>query len=147
LPNRVPRNRTVTNEVLLITTPDVVEDELITRVYPVGDLAACRDEHDAPWDDYDTLIDVIVRSTGKSNTYGNTPPGSIKGGTFGTAKVLIVNQNRNVHEEIADLLAKIREVAASNPNAGTPRRNRPKLPLHSSTPPKKKPIVHGEGMF
>jgi hypothetical protein len=132
----------VTNEVLLITTPDAVEDELITRVYPVGDLTACRDEHDAPWDDYDTLIDVVVKSTGKSNTYGNTPPGSIKGGTFGTAKVLIVNQNRNVHEEIADLLTKIREIAKNNPNAGTPRRSRPSPPLHGKIP-KEKPRVIG----
>ena len=135
----------VENEVLLITTPDVVDEELITKVYPVGDLVACRDENDAPWDDYDALIDLITTSTAKSITY-DTTPGSITGSTFGTAKVLIVSHNRNVHEEIADLLGKIREIAKNNPHAGTPRGNRPSSPPHGNTP-KQKPHMPGGGMI
>ena len=37
----------IADEVLLITTPDVAEEMLITRVYPVGDLVVRRDEHNA----------------------------------------------------------------------------------------------------
>ena len=43
----------IKDEVLLITTPDIASEELTTKLYPVGDLVACRDEHDAPWDDYE----------------------------------------------------------------------------------------------
>jgi hypothetical protein len=114
----------IKDEVLLITTPEVYDEELITKVYPVGDLVACRDEHDAPWDDYDTLIDVIagiVKVSGWDMVGG---PGAIRGCTLGTAKVLIVTQTREVHEEIVALLASVREIAKKDPGALTPRRSR-----------------------
>jgi hypothetical protein len=115
----------IKNEVLLITTPDIANEELETKLYPVGDLVTCRDEHDAPWDDYDSLIDVIT-STIKPTTWDTVgAPGSITGNTFGTAKILVVAQTSEVHQELVDLLGKIREIAKSNPNGGTPRRNRP----------------------
>jgi hypothetical protein len=125
----------IKNEVLLITTPDIAAEELATKLYSVGDLVGCRDEHDAPWDDYDALIDVIT-STIKPTTWDTAgAPGSATGNTFGTAKVLVVTQTHEVHEEIAGLLAKIREIAKSNPNAGTPRRNRPApRPPRGNTP-------------
>ena len=130
----------IKNEVLLITTPDVASEELVTKLYPVGDLVGCRDEHDAPWDDYDALIDVIT-STTKPTTWDTVgAPGSVQGNTFGTAKILVVTQTREVHEEIADLLAKIREIAKNNPNAGTPRRSRPVPP-----PPGSKGMAGGSG--
>jgi hypothetical protein len=118
----------IRDEVLLITEPDVVAQNLVTKVYPVGDIVACRDEHDAPWDDYDALIDVIT-STIKPTTWDTVgAPSSVIGNTFGTAQVLVVSQTDEVHEEIADLLAKIREIAKNSPNAGPPRRNRPTQP-------------------
>jgi hypothetical protein len=125
----------IKNEVLLITTPDIASEELTIKLYPVADLVACRDKHDAPWDDYDALIDVIT-STIKPTTWDTAgAPGSVQGNTFGTAKVLVVTQTAEVHKEIADLLAKIRQVAKDNPNAGTPRRNRPAPPPpHGKTP-------------
>ena len=115
----------IKDRVLLITTLDVANEELATVLYPVPDLVACHDEHDTPWDDYETLIKVIT-STIKPTTWDDVgAPGSIVGNTIGTAKILVVSQTREVHEEIADLLAKIREIAKDNPNAGVPRRNRP----------------------
>jgi hypothetical protein len=42
---------------------------------------------------------------------------------MGTAKAIVVSQTRRVHEEIADLLVKIREVAKKTPNAGPPVRD------------------------
>ena len=109
----------------MITTPEEAENHLNTKVYDVADLVVCRDEHDALWDDYDALIEIIT-STIKPTTWdGVGGPGAIKGNALGTAKVLVVSQTRDVHEEIADLLKNIREIAKKNPNAGTPRRNRP----------------------
>jgi hypothetical protein len=136
----------IKDEVLLITTPDIADEVLPSRMYPVGDLVACRDEHDAPWDDYDALINVIA-STVKPTTWDTVgAPGSVMGKTFGTAKLLVVTQTDEVHEEIADLLTKMREIAKNNPNAGTPRRTRPTSPPHGDTP-KKKPPMMGMGMF
>ncbi len=116
---------TIEDEVLMITTPDEAEQQLSTKVYDVADLVVCRDEHDTVSDDYDSLIDSIT-STIKPTTWdGVGGPGAVVGNSLGTAKVLIVSQTRAIHEEIADLLAKIREVAKKNPNAGMPRRNAP----------------------
>jgi hypothetical protein len=118
----------IEDEVLIITTVEEAENHLDTKVYDVADLVICRDEHDVPWDDFDALIDIIT-STIKPTTWdGVGGPGAIKGNTLGTAKVLIVSQTCDVHEEIAGLLKDIRELAKKNPNAGPPRRNKPILP-------------------
>ena len=85
----------IRDEVLLITTPDVASEELNTRLYPVADLVGCRDEHDVPWDDYDSLIDVIT-TTIKPTTWEMVgAQGSVQGNTFGAAKVLVVTQTRS----------------------------------------------------
>jgi hypothetical protein len=117
----------IKNEVLLITTPDTEDEDHVTRVYDVADLVVCRDEHDALWEDYDALIDVITSVT-KPTSWDEAPPGSIRGQTLGTAKVLVVTHKREIQQQIADLLAKIRDVAKKNPNAAIPRRNRPITP-------------------
>jgi hypothetical protein len=119
---------TIQDEVLMITTPEEADNYLTTQLYDVADLVVCRDDHDQLWDDYDTLIDIIT-STVKSTTWDDVGgAGSINGATIGTAKVLVVSQTREVHEHIADLLAKIREIAKKTPNAGVPRRNKPTQP-------------------
>ena len=126
--NELSLTWTIQDEVLLITTPEEGDQRLSTKVYDVADLVVCRDEHDAPWEDYDTLIDVITPTIQPITWDEVGGPGSISGATLGTAKVLIVSQTREVHEQIADLLAKIREIAKKNPDAGTPRRNKPVSP-------------------
>jgi hypothetical protein len=132
---------TIEDEVLMITTPEEAENRLDTRVYDVADLVACRDDHDVPWDDYDTLIDTIA-STIKPRTWEmEGGPGSIKGATLGTARVLVVSQTRDVQDEIVSLLKGIREIAKRNPNAGAPRRNRPS----EKTSPAKPRLLTGEG--
>jgi hypothetical protein len=118
----------IQDEVLMITTPEEADNLLTTKVYDVADLVVCRDEHGAVDDDYDSLIDIIT-STVKPTTWDNVGgPGSIQGGTLGTAKVLVVTETREVHEGIVDLLAKIREIGKKTPNAGIPR--------HSNAAPK-----------
>ena len=89
----------------MITTPEEAESRLTTKVLDVSDLVVCRDKDDELWDDYDTLIDVIT-STIMPTTWDQVGgPGSITGASLGTAKVLIVSQTQDVHEEIATLLA------------------------------------------
>jgi hypothetical protein len=136
----------IRDDVLLITTPDVCEEQLVTRVYPVGDLVTCRDEHDAPWEDYEALIDVIVSATGRNIGGTDHLPGNIKGQTLGTAKVLVVSQTEETHEEIADLLAKMREIAKHSPNGDPPRRSK-LTPTPQVTTRDRLSAMHGEGMF
>ncbi len=114
----------IQDEVLLITTLEEAESRLTTKVLDVSDLVVCRDKDDDLWDDYDTLIDVITISI-KPTTWDQVGgPGAITGASLGTAKVLIVSQTQEVHEDIAPLLAAIREIAKKNPDEGPPRRDK-----------------------
>jgi hypothetical protein len=114
----------IRNDILLITTPEIMPEEQTTEVYDVADLVVCRDEHDVLWDDYDTLIDIIT-STSVPTSWNDDPPGMIVGRTLGTAKVLVVFHNREQQERVADLLGRLHEAARLHPDAGTPRRSRP----------------------
>ena len=125
---------TIKDDVLLITTPEQDGSMLSTKVYDVSDLVACRDEHDAPWDDYETLIDIINSTIQPTSWDEVGGPGSNKGASLGTAKVLVVSQTYRTHCQIAKLLAEIREIAKKNPNGGPPRRNQQSKQLPSGLP-------------
>jgi hypothetical protein len=114
----------IQDEVLLITTPQQAETRLTTKVYPVADLVVCRNSKGEPWDDYDTLIEVITTTIDPATWDQNGGSGSISGASLGTAKILIVSQAQDVHQQITDLLEQIRAVAAKNPDAGPPRRDK-----------------------
>jgi hypothetical protein len=118
----------ISDEVLLITTPEEAESKLTTKAYDVSDLVVCRDNHDQLWDDYDTLIDTICSCVMPMTWDQVGGPGSIAGATLGTSKVLVVSQTDVVHEKIAKLLADIREVAKKSTDKGPPQREKPKEP-------------------
>jgi hypothetical protein len=100
----------VRNEVLLITTPEQAEAELVTCVYDIRDLNSflTRPVKDGPPAlDYDSLIDAIIscvapetwaEAGGGEAEIRPLPPG-----------LLVVSQTRTVHDEVAALLATIRE--------------------------------------
>jgi len=136
----------IKDEVLMITTPDIEDEHHVTRVYPVGDLVACRDEHDAPWDDYDSLIDLITSTIQPARLGTDYATGFITGNTFGTAKILVVTHTDEMHEKIADLLTKLREIAKNNPNTDAPRRNRPTSTPHGKMR-ERKTSMSGGGMM
>jgi hypothetical protein len=115
---------TIQDEVLLITTPEQAETLMTTKVLDVSDLVVCRDKDDELWDDYETLIDQISGALMPTSWDQVGGAGSITGASLGTAKVLIVTQTRDVHEEIAALLAAIREIAKKNPDEEPPLRDR-----------------------
>ncbi|MFC1597847.1 hypothetical protein ACFL5Q_07960 [Planctomycetota bacterium] len=123
-------NWTIREGVLVITSEAEAERELVTKVYDVADLIVFRDEKDELWEDYDALVDAIVstiapRAWGSAGVGG---PGSIEGATFGTAKVLVVRQNFQVHHRIAQLLEDLRGIAEKSPGDGKP-------PLKRRIPP------------
>jgi hypothetical protein len=120
----------IKDEVLLITTPDEADNQLITKVLDVADLVMCRDKDGKLWDDYRPLIYAIT-STVEPTTWEQVGgAGSIIGASVGTAKVLVVSQRQDVHEQIAPLLAKFRRVAQETPSGELPRRDK-KLPKHT----------------
>jgi hypothetical protein len=101
----------IKDEVLLITTPDEADNHLTTKLLDVTDLVVRRDGHNKTSDDYDTLINAIL-CTVKPTTWEQVGgPGSVVGASVGRAKILIVSQTREEHEEVAALLAEIREIA------------------------------------
>lgn len=116
---------TIDNEVLLITTPEESEKNLITKVIDVSDLVVCRDKHDELWDDYDTLIDAITSSVMPTTWDCVGGPGSVCGASLGKAKVLIIGQVYECHREVERLLNRIREIAKRNPDDDVPQRDPP----------------------
>lgn len=116
---------TIHSDVLLITTPEMAEMMLTTKVYDVADLVVCRDAKGKLWEDYDTLIDVLQTTIEPMSWDVVGGAGSASGGTFDTAKVLVVLQTYRTHRQIAGLLKKLRRVAQKHPGNGKPpRRNR-----------------------
>ena len=115
---------TIENEVLLITTPEEAENRLTPKVLDVGDLVVCRDSKGKLWDEYDSLIDVIKSTVCPTAWDDVGGPGSIAPANLGTAKALVISQTYPIHCQIADLLARIREIAKKTPDAGVPVRDK-----------------------
>jgi len=95
-----PRSLTyvIKDEVLLITTEDAADHELITRTYPVGDLAEQKE--------YDTLVKAIQESVRPNGWKEGGGPGSIV--VVPSAKSLVISQPRVVHDEVLTLLRALR---------------------------------------
>ena len=110
----------IADEVLVITTLEEAHNRLATKVYDVADLVQFRDEKGDPWEDYVTLTEMILSCIQPNTWDGVGGPGSIVGGTFGTAKVLVISQTSRVHEEIDLLLQQIREAVRKTPGDGKP---------------------------
>lgn len=103
----------IRDEVLLITTPEKANNFLQVAVYPVADLVSqTNDEADA---DYEHLQEVITTTIAPTTWDEVGGPGSIK--AFENAGSLVISQTQEVHEQLADLFAKLRAKQAK-PVAG-----------------------------
>ena len=116
---------TIQDEVLQITTPEEAECRLKTKVLDVADLVVCRDSKGRPWDDYDTLIKMITVTVLPKSWNHAGGPCAIAPANLGTAKALVISQTDHAHDEIAEVLAKVRAIAKKTPDAGPPQRDRP----------------------
>jgi hypothetical protein len=131
------------DEVLLITIPDEAQNRPVAKQYAVADLVAVRDENDKPWDDYGTLIRIVTNAIAPTSWTENGGVGTIGGVTFGNAKLLVVLQTEEVHEEIARLLEElIGEVKRTPGDRQPPVRPRPHVPRATVTGGKQ---IHGSG--
>jgi hypothetical protein len=101
--------------VVLITTPEDIESQLITRVYPVLDLVTpprLISQEVAAYSerDYDALIDLII-ATIKPDSWDDVGgPGGIN--ALDNAGALVISQSRDVHRAIENLLTSLRRVKA-----------------------------------
>ena len=97
----------IDNEVLLITTEDRRNENLITRVYRIDDLVLTSPRgRNSPYYDYDSLIDMIVCCVAHDSWQENgTGDGEIQPVPPG---MIVVSQPRYIHRQIAALLQQIR---------------------------------------
>lgn len=105
---------------LWITTPEAAEAELLTRVYPVGDLIDISGSGDKSSYDYDSLSEVIS-SVVAPNTWDDVGgPGAMEG-IYGT---LVMSQTADVHDEVARFIEGYRGLVKAHRQqpGGGPRR-------------------------
>lgn len=104
----------VRNEVLFVTTKTEAENMLIFKVYPVGDLVRSENEFRSPptpeggvGEDYQSLIELITSCVAPTTWDEVGGPGSIQ--EFRHSHALAFSQMADVHEEVASLLAALRQ--------------------------------------
>lgn len=111
----------ITDEVLLITTPEEAESESKIRVYPVTDLVQIGDATDTP--DYDSLIRTIITSVEPDKWSDVGGAGMIE--PFPLSAVLVIAQTDQIHQKVENLLAALRRaqspVAHAQKAEPTPR--------------------------
>jgi hypothetical protein len=98
------------DEVLLITTPEEAETQLLTKAYPVADLVLPVGQTGAVNADFDSLIELITSTVQPTAWDEVGGPGSIA--AFDTNMSLVLSQTQEVHEEISDLLEQLRRLKA-----------------------------------
>jgi hypothetical protein len=86
------------NEVLLVTTEEVADAELVTRTYPVADLT--------PGDNYESLIEAITKTVVPPSWDEVGGPGSVT--HVKAAKSLVISQTQDRQDEILQLLRSLR---------------------------------------
>ncbi|HTU23877.1 MAG TPA: hypothetical protein VMF30_00680 [Pirellulales bacterium] len=104
----------IRDEVLLITTPDMARNELVTIIYPVGDLATPRGDV-LGGEDFKPLIRVISKTIAPTTWDEVGGPASIE--PLAQARALVISQTDDLQEQIAQLLAGLRQARDAQPAA------------------------------
>ena len=99
------------NEMMLITTPETAESDLITCLYDVRDLKKAMPPPTPPagasaWADYDSLIGALTECVSPRTWSENGGKGDVRSVHSG---ILVIYQTQQVHAEIAGLLDSIRQ--------------------------------------
>ena len=109
----------IEDEVLLATTTEAAESKLAAVIYPVTDLVMTpgRDQDANGPPDFEALA-ALIHSIVQPTTWDEVGgPGSLASASAGKAHLLIISQTQEVHEEIAVLLAGLRQAEASTPGS------------------------------
>lgn len=104
----------ISDEVVLITTPEEAEKDLVTCVYDVHDLVSKSSSDGSKtatvYASFDELIDAVTECVAK-DTWSENGGGAAAIRPLGGG-VLVVSQTRAIHEQIRDLLNSIRKAKA-----------------------------------
>lgn len=99
-------NWIIFHDSLLITSDAKAKEHVETRIYPVRDLV--EGGIDPNGDDYDSLIDLLTSTISPTTWTDSGGTGSLS--PFPSSKALVVSHNREIHEEIEVLLARLRDI-------------------------------------
>jgi hypothetical protein len=94
----------VADEVLIITTPEEAESQLVVCVYDVRDLASARSNTKELEKLANVVVACIASESWAKNGGGEAEIRALRPG------LLVVSQTRAVHEEIASLFAAMRKI-------------------------------------
>lgn len=94
----------IQDEVLIITTPDEAEQQLITCIYDVRDLVVDSKDAHSLRALVDTVVSIVHTETWAENGGGEAEIRPLRPG------VLVISQTQAVHDEIRGLLNGIRQV-------------------------------------
>jgi hypothetical protein len=111
----------IRDEVLLITSTEEAEKELLTVVYPVTDLVRPRDAQGPGDADYNTLIDTISSAVAPQTWSAVGGPSDIQALPVSGVDTIVISQTEEVHEQIESLLKKLREISGAQKEDGQPR--------------------------
>lgn len=115
----------IRDEVMMITTPEEAELNLIPRVYDVGKLVTVQDLDGNLWQDFDSLIKAITRTIEMESWEDVGGPGSIAPLEYRGAAVLIVRQTHDVHAQLVKLLEDLTKIADTYGDDKCPTREKP----------------------
>ncbi len=99
----------VQDEVVMITTPEECEEDLVTGFYPVFDIfswASHFDRDEPEFWDYDSLIELITTTCAPESWDEVGGPGMLD--SLPMCGCLVLSQTMDTHEEVAALLESIR---------------------------------------
>lgn len=99
----------VHNEVLFITTINIAEDHLITKVYEVHDLVTFVDDYMEEQYDFVPLIELMISTLTAEPWVDIGGRGTIEPFQATGLDALVITQTRKGHEEVFLMLKKLRE--------------------------------------
>jgi hypothetical protein len=101
----------IADEVLLITSDELAEQQLFTRVYDLGSMVTVYHPDGRPWQNFDALTFALMDTIEPMSWEDRGGPGTVRGMTLRGANVLVIRQTRRVHEEIERLLEQLTMIA------------------------------------
>ena len=126
----------IDHEVLLITTEEVAKTLLSTRVYDVHDLLSADSSDDTALEPDSAIVHAITTCLGPGSWASAGGTGSIC--LVPAVKSIVVSQNAEVHEQIAELLADLRARLPAHDKSST---NQPSSPHDAQAAPSEKSVV------